>query len=190
MELCFKNIEFLSDHTAVYPQPAQLLFRGRKTKLLGQLLEVASEITKTPFPECCILEDPLEGGHADDESVVIKREFSECGIHVLLPQSVRRKEDHKVQSQKDDLAEMVELTEKYYNFPELKKRGVIVEWFMVPYLRTVRELGELRAYFIAGRLRYIMHTPWCRLQTARGMGQGMIMLWDIAVGITPLDCLR
>lgn len=126
----------------------------------------------------------------ENESVVIKRGFSECGHHVFLPQSVRQREDSKLNSRMDALKEMVEITDDYYNFPEMKKREVIPEWFMVPYLKTVRQLGELRAFFFAGRLRYTMYTPWSRLQRARGAGDGMVLLPDIAVGITPLDCLR
>jgi hypothetical protein len=154
------------------------------------LAEIALEITKTPFPEFYILENPLEDRYVKNESVVIKRGFSECGHHVFLPQSIRRKEDHKVQSREEELKVMVETTREYYDFPELKKLEVIPEWFMVPYLKTVRELGELRVFFFAGRLRYILYTQWHRLQTARGAGQGMLLLLDIAVGITPLDCLR
>lgn len=73
VEVCFRNIEFLSNHIAVYPQPGQLLFRGQKTNLLGQLVEIALEITKTPFPEFYILENPLEEKYVNNESVVIKR---------------------------------------------------------------------------------------------------------------------
>ena len=190
LELTFANVKHLSDQVCVYPQPDQLIFRGRKTYLIRQLREIAAEVTKTPFPKAFVLENPLDEEYVDHESVVIKREYSECGDHVFLPSRIRQKEDDAASSRKEDLKAMVSRTKRYYKFPELKNLGVVPQWFMVPYLDTVRDLGELRAYFFAGRLRYVLHTDLTTSLSDEGRAAGMVYLADIAVGITPLDCLR
>ena len=85
---------------------------------------------------------------------------------------------------------MIRRMKRYYNFLELKNLGVVPEWFMVPYLDTVRDLGELQAYFFAGRLRYVLHTDLTTSLSDEGRAAGMVYLADIAIGIMPLDCLR
>lgn len=87
------------------------------------------------------------------------------------------------------LRDFVNKTKKYYDLPGLKARQVTPEWFAVPYIRTVRELGELRAFFFGGNLRYILHTPLA-LERRSGEPPEMLLSPDIAAGITPLDCLK
>ena len=190
LELTFANVKHLSGQVCVYPQPDQLIFCGWKTYLIQQLHEIAAEVIKTPFPKAFVLENPLDEEYVGHESVVIKREYSKCGDHVFLPMGIHQKEDDMASSQKEDLKVMVRQTKQYYKFPELKNLGVVPEWFMVLYLDTVRDLGELQAYFFAGRLRYVLHMDLTTSLSDEGRAAGMVYLADIAIGIMPLDCLR
>ncbi|KAF6740933.1 hypothetical protein DFP72DRAFT_1085851 [Ephemerocybe angulata] len=141
----------LSSTVAMWPDPMEHLEAGRKVRLqdtinvssmalrlpmfktwaVGSLEQVATQ-SLTPIGRRC----------------VFKREYSAGAKHVFLPEELGgpRREAK--------LKEAQQLEKKWAergNFPEPL-------WIAQPYIKELKEKGELRAFFVRGALAYVVHS--------------------------------
>ena len=142
-----KNLGILGKRTVLFSNPEQMIQRGSKLQVIEDLKIAAKTITNTYFPEVALVQFPFSSTLPRD-GLVLKRNFSELGKHVLLPGDQEFHQKTKV----------FEREQRRYNNPVTHKYGVAIHWFCVPFVKDVRTRGEIRVYFIGGRLAYMVAT--------------------------------
>jgi hypothetical protein len=126
-----------------------MLLRGSKLYIVNQLREIAQHITHTDYPEVTLINNPMDPTLANRPGLFIKRSFSDSGKHVLRasnPQDVKKIHD------------MVEETNTFYNHDSLRKIGAQPKWFGIAFIPEMLEKGEIKVYFIGGKLSYMVST--------------------------------
>lgn len=116
----------------VWP-PVEHLKYGSKEHLLSHLDIVATMYTHTSRPSWEI----LKRGEEIPEGTVIKRSHSDCGDHVLRPDSSLRN----------------------WNYLDSETIPGSV-WFSQEYIPQLDHLGEWRAFIVSGRITYVVHTRY------------------------------
>ncbi|KAF5380034.1 hypothetical protein D9615_006311 [Tricholomella constricta] len=171
-KLWFENWVKVSTKKAVWPSPWECLMYADKLSYLSDLAEVAREAGyMTPM---IALLDP---GKLEELSPtgVYKRGYSESGDGVWFPG--RDDPDRQVlQTLKDKDREV----EECYGGLEINGVKIRPQWFQMTFLSTLKNLGELRAVYVGGKLMHIAFTV--------GGGLGRLVFAD-AVYITPLYAL-
>ena len=143
------NLRSLTEQTIVYPSPDQMLLRGSKLYVIDQLREISRDVTYTSYPEIVLIDNPLDPNLATRPGLFIKRSFSDSGKHVLRPSNAK---------DAAKLPNMVAETSKYYDHEPLQKLGVQPRWFGMAFIPELYEKGEIRAFFIGGKLSYMIST--------------------------------
>jgi hypothetical protein len=143
------NLTELCRNVTVFPSPDQMLLRGSKLYIINQLREIAQRIIHTDYPEVTLINNPMDPTLVNRPGLFIKRSFSDSGKHVLRasnPQDVER------------IPDMVEDTNTFYNHDSLRKIGAQPKWFGIAFIPEMLEKGEIKVYFIGGKLSYMVST--------------------------------
>jgi hypothetical protein len=139
-------------------------------------MQIANDITQTGYPEVVIIDNIQDVNIWTNRNLIIKRGYSDGGIDVKQGKSAP---DMAV-AQKRAIE-----TVEHYNHESLHKYEVKPMWFGVPYIPEVREKGEIRCFFIGGRLSYMISTVPIPPQDAR---PGDMIVSEV-MEITPLTHL-
>lgn len=165
----FDAVLELAETHFLWPDPTEALVQANKILYTEDLANVAKRVTNTWYPVVAIVPDPMQLEWNDN--LVLKRNFSDCGDHAIHRQTKNR--EVKIHA----LAKQT-----ISNYKNVVVRGVKIRptWFAVPYIPLLRELGEMGALFLWGKLRFFI---WTR-QDATGE-------WFYLIGgqVTPLDLL-
>jgi hypothetical protein len=141
------NLLRLRKETIVFSEPYQMVTRGTKLQILEDLRSAAANVTKTFFPAVTKVPDPMSST-LPRERLVLKRNFSDSTKHVLLG--------------RDPLynMKMVQFLQQQeiYKDSRMQRLGVNVGWFGVPFIKDMRDQGELRVYFVGCTLAYMILT--------------------------------
>jgi hypothetical protein len=116
----------------VWP-PVEHLKYGSKEYLISHLDIIAKMYTHTPRPSWKI----LKHGEEIPEGTVIKRSHSDCGDHVLRPDSPLRN----------------------WNYLDSETIPGSI-WFSQEYIPQLDYMGEWRAFIVGGRITYVVHTRY------------------------------
>ena len=136
----------MSEKIPMFPHPQDLLGSACKVQRDNDLMRVAISETLTPFPRSLTLvglEELLK--QAQNPSVVIKRDYSDSSEWTFLPGRRRVMELE---------AKFQETTESYREIKTLPYPA----WIAQPFMPSLLEKGELRAYVVGGKLMYTIHT--------------------------------
>jgi len=126
-------LKALSQHIPVWPPVDEILAASRKADVINVFDRIANEVTHTVRPKTTLLNLPLKSVPRD---VVLKREGSDTGSHVLLPQRLQR------------------TTLKALN-NQLKGR---FRWFAQTWIPELRQFGEWRVFIVDGKIIEIVTT--------------------------------
>jgi hypothetical protein len=143
------NLKHLCQQSIVYPSPDQMLLRGSKLHVIDQLREIARTVTHTDYPEVVLIDNPQDPSWALRPGLFMKRSFSDTAAHVL------RASDAKAAA---GLAAMVAETKALYDHDSVRKISVVPEWFGMAFVPEMSQKGEIRAFFIGGRLTHTIST--------------------------------
>jgi hypothetical protein len=169
-----RNLDSLSQHTVLFPDPHQMIARGSKLYTLQTLVELANTATRTGYPEVVIIDDIADLNMWKNENLVFKRGYSDGGHDVGRGKG---KPDMAIPRKRaNDTAE-------HYDHPSLREYGVKPTWFAVPFIPELCEKGEIRCFFIGGRLSYLISTT-----PLHGHEMGDISIREV-MEITPLTHL-
>jgi len=107
----------------------------------------ATSVTQTPYPLSLTLTTLEElVNQAENQGVVIKRDYSDSNEWTFLPQRKKR----------------ARLLETKFNETSESYRGIqnlpFPSWLAQPYMPALVEKGEIRAYVVGGVLMYAVHT--------------------------------
>lgn len=169
------NIRRLCQLTTIFPSPDQMIWHGNKLAVVRELAIIAREHTRTPYPKIVPIKDPsnIDFKNKGLGNLYVKREFSECGYHVL-----KVADDREFKKQ---FLKQVKETDKLYDHESIRKMGIHVHWFCMSYVDGLQSLGELRVFLVGGIVCQTMMTQ------VKGDGE-----WDeCAVGhVTPLRLIE
>lgn len=144
-----RNLLDLSKKTIVYPSPDQMLLRGSKLHLIEQLREIARKVTFTDYPEVVLIPNPEDATLTCRPGLFVKRSFSDQGAHVLRPCE---------KNSSNLMSDLVTDTRKFYDHDSIKKLNVKPVWFGMAFIPEMSQKGEIKAFFIGGRLTHIIST--------------------------------
>jgi hypothetical protein len=152
----------------MFPHPGDLLASACKVQRDNDLMIAAMKATKTPYPKSVTLTSPDDLRPAcQNMGLVIKRDFSDSTTCTFLPGADR---ETKV---RDKFVE----TQSLY-------RGICClpypSWIGQPYMPSLVEKGEIRAFVVGGKVMYAVHT-W-----PIGDRQGV----EVVDNYTPLESLQ
>jgi hypothetical protein len=140
------NLLALSLQVPMFPHPEDLLASASKIQRDNDLLIAATQVTNTPFPRSLTITTGAELQQACNRPmVVIKREFSDSTSCTFLPSGTQR-------------------TEVYHKFMETQRLygGItslpIPGWIAQPYIDSLAQKGELRAFVVGGKVFHTVHT--------------------------------
>ncbi len=144
------NIRRLSSSTTVFPSPDQMIWHGHKLALIMELSIIATQYTKTPYPKILPIRNPTDFTFQQRENLYIKREFSESSCHVLKVTPDLKFTEH--------FANLVEETKELYDHDSIRNMGIQVRWFAMPYVDGLQRLGEIRLFFVGGKINHAVLT--------------------------------
>ncbi|KAF8329671.1 hypothetical protein F5887DRAFT_1082366 [Amanita rubescens] len=144
------NIHRLSSFTTVFPSPDQMIWHGHKLALISELSLIANDYTRTPYPRILPIRDPTEFTFQQRENLYVKREFSESSCHVL-----KVTPDMEFMQRFGDL---VDETKELYDHDSIRNMGIQVRWFAMPYVDGLQRLGEIRLFFVGGKITHAVLT--------------------------------
>ena len=125
-----------------------MLYSRHKVDVIELLDGISKRVTRTPRPITTIVTNNVFQGNINVDSLVFKREASDCSEHVLIPPHA----DERLQAMLSNTGE----------FP----------WFYQPFLPFLRSLGEWRVYVLGGRPMRVVRTIW---QEVEGMWENEIV---------------
>lgn len=148
----WKSLLQLSLQLPMFPHPLDLIASASKIQRDNLLMVVASTITQTPFPKSLTLptKDALLKACAN-RGLVIKREFSDSEDCTFLPP--KREED--LEKRKRRVKEVWDHTKTLYEGIESLPPPT---WMGQPFILSLLEKGELRAFVVGGRVTHVVHT--------------------------------
>lgn len=127
------QLRVLSSLVPLWPPVDEMLAASRKAKEVVLLDKIANEVTHTIRPTTVVITQELT--HAPI-GVVFKREVSDTGTHVLLPDKVAA------------------LSKKELRSIALDR----FTWMSQTYIPQLRQFGEWRVYFIGGKFYDVVIT--------------------------------
>ena len=151
-DLFWNNLLKLSLHIPMFPHPQDLLASASKIQRDNDLMVVATNITKTPFPKSVTLNNETDLLIACRRpGYVIKCDFSDSNDCTYLPSN--EGEDAKVREQR--IKQKLEETKISY-------RGIRSlphpNWMGQTYIPSLVEKGELWAFVVGGKVSHVIHT--------------------------------
>ncbi|KIL54176.1 hypothetical protein M378DRAFT_19150 [Amanita muscaria Koide BX008] len=134
----------LEKERIVWPSPVEMLHVGSKIPLLKDLKDIALKMGM-PFPSIQIID---EFPKMFSDNLFLKRGYSDCTMHALHV-SVQRPKERR------EFKQLWEETESLYGkLPE----SVRPKWFSMPYMKSLKHLGEMRCYMVGGIFSHIIQT--------------------------------
>ena len=129
-----KNILQLASVILFWPDPLELEKLASKAVLISHLDEVARTCTQSFRPTT----ERLSPGQSIPSNTVLKRTNSDCGLHVLMPESIHRNWEYLHKNSEID--------------------GSI--WLSQSYVPSLYKLGEWRVILIGGQVVHTVHTHY------------------------------
>lgn len=146
MDKFWINLLKLSENVPMFPHPQDLLSSACKVQRDNDLMVAAATETQTPFPRCLTLATLSDlVSQAKNPGVVIKRDYGDSNEFTFLP-SKKRHRDLEMKYQ--------ETQERYSPVKCLPYPS----WIAQPYISSLMDKGELRAFVVGGELIYAIHT--------------------------------
>lgn len=143
------SLSILANETYLWPNPWEMVLAGEKLHLVQDLHEIGM-LTGNPTPVTVEIDDPLD---ARFSQLVIKRSFSDCGRHVILPKTTA-----KGKKREKAIKTMVKETQQFYG----QQEWVRPRFFGVPYMEEYARLGEIRFLTIGGEFIHAVVTTAMR----------------------------
>lgn len=135
----FETVLELAETHFLWPDPTDMLMQANKILYIEDLAKVAKRVTNTWYPVVAIVPDPMQLEWNDN--MVLKRNSSDCGDHVIHRQTKDR--ENKIHA-------LAKQTNKNYKGVAIKGVKLLPTWFAVPYIPLLRQLGEIQTYFFHG----------------------------------------
>jgi hypothetical protein len=158
----------------MFPHPQDLLASACKILRDNDLRDAAMTKTKTIHPKCTALVSPLELAlGCGNGGVVIKRDFSDSTTCTYVPQNAGRPG-----------ARTADVKGKYKETKELYGGILCLPfplWMGQPYIPSMVEKGEIRAFVVGGKFQHAVHT-W---QNADGSYNA-----EVVDTFTPLEAIK
>jgi hypothetical protein len=151
MDVFWTNLLRLSLQLPMFPHPQDLLASACKILRDNDLMVAAMEKTKTIYPKSITLVSPLDLADAcRNGGVVIKRDFSDSTTCTYIPRKQGRPE-----------LRFAEVKAKYEETSDLYE-GIqclpFPRWMGQPYIPSLVEKGEFRAFLVGGKFKHAVHT--------------------------------
>jgi hypothetical protein len=158
------------------PHPQDLLASACKVQHDNDLMSAAMTMTKTPYPKSLMLTNEQDLRTAcNNVNIVVKRDFSNSTMCTFLP--VRdRCANHRTETVLQKYAKSEILYEGIECLPCLA-------WLAKPWMPSLVEKGEIRAFVVGGKLLHAVHT-W--LQSTGGWTHN----FELVDNYTPLKQLK
>jgi hypothetical protein len=157
----------------MFPHPQDLLASACKVQRDNDLMVIATTVTKTPYPKALALTTKQDLADAcQNLGLVIKRDFSDSTSCTYLPPQAGEGGDRTTKVMNN----YTETNRFYKNIECLPHPS----WIAQPYIPSLVEKGELRAFIVGGRLAFVIHSwPMGGLQQSQ-----------VVDNFTPLDIIE
>lgn len=166
-DIFWSNLLLFATKQPMFPHPKDLVASAAKLQRDNDLMLVALETTKTAYPRTVPLRNHEEFLVAcSSQQLVVKRDFSDCNIHLLIRADPANKEH--AQSQWEKTQDM------YRNIRCLPRPT----WFAQQYVPALQQKGELRAFVAGTRMFHCVHT-W--------VDSGGNVCTEVVDNVTPLN---
>lgn len=145
------NLLLLSLDVPMFPHPQDLLASACKIQRDNDLMISAVTKTNTPYPKSVTISNQEDLKAAcKNRGLVIKRDFSDSTSCTYLPPK-----DGEPNGRTEKVMAVYEHTKQAYGTIECLPRPA---WMAQPYIPSLVEKGELRAFVVGGKLAYAVHT--------------------------------
>lgn len=160
----------------MFPHPQDLLASACKVQRDNDLMTAAMTVTKTPYPKSLTLTNEQDLRTAcKNMKIVIKRDFSDSTTCTFLPAKDGRP-NRRMEKALQKYAE----SEMLYEGIECLPRPA---WLAQPWIPSLVEKGEIRAFVVGGKLLHAVHT-WPQRTGDR------IYHFELVDNYTPLEQLE
>ncbi|KAF8059076.1 hypothetical protein FPV67DRAFT_1675771 [Lyophyllum atratum] len=175
----YETLVDLAKVKVVWPNPLEVVYHCAKIDYIRDLSHIAhhSEPPQS-YPHHATIETKDEVNW--DEAIVIKRGYADGGKKVVC--APEEGADPEELSPQDKFAKFWDETQERYRGLMVNDQPVNIPFFSMRYIPAFRIIGEIRAIFVSGRLRY-------RVQTIPIAGEPGKWNYNHVHNVTPKDKL-